>query len=225
MGVPGIMHWKYIGVFFRNHDTTITESELVVFIRAEVVDVGYQGDTRDIMAQSTVNELLEQIPHATPAPVIASCCDPYCPYHNPRPRYTGDYAGEQPVHSYEYYHSTPMPTQPYETVPPPADPAMQSAPSVLPDSPQPVQPSLDNADFGVPPPVVIDEMARRYQQYRTNVARLPAVTQVTPRQSERPPTVVLPYRQAGNIPNNGNNRAASSAMRTPPTNAAGTFNR
>lgn len=223
MGVPGIMHWKYLGVFFRNHNTTITESELVVFIRAEVVDVGYQGDTRDIMAQSTVNELLEQIPHATPAPVIASCCDPYCPYHNPRPRYTGDYAGVQPVHSYEYYHSTP--TQPNETIPTPADPATEPTPQVVPNSTLPVQPTLDNTNIEIPPPVIIDEMARRYQRFRTNVARLPDVRQVTPRQGEHPPTVVLPYRQASNIPNGNNYRAATSAMRTPPTNAAGSFNR
>ncbi len=219
MGVPGIMHWKYLGVFFRNHSTTITESELVVFIRAEVVDVGFQGDTRDIMAQSTVNELLEQIPHATPAPVIASCCDPYCPYHNPRPRYTGDFEGEQPVHSYEYYHSTPP--QSSETVPQPADPAMESAPSVAPALPLPVQPTLNNSNIEIPPPVIIDEMARRYQQNRANIARLPDVRQVTPGQSERLPTIVLPYRQAASPAPRGNYRTANSNMRTPPTGNAG----
>jgi hypothetical protein len=223
MGVPGIMHWKYIGLFFRNHNTTITESELVVFIRAEVIDTGYQGDTRDLMAHSTVNELLEQIPFASPAPVIDSCCDPYCPYHNPRPRYAGDYTGVQSVHGYEHDHSTPA--RPCETVPVPADPAMDSVPGVIPNTPIPAQSTLENSEVDLPPPVVIDEMARRYQKFQTNIVRLPDVSHVAPRQSQRLPTVVLPYRQAGKPWNSGNDRTASSIIRTPPTNAAGSLRR
>ncbi|HUG68972.1 MAG TPA: secretin N-terminal domain-containing protein [Pirellulaceae bacterium] len=219
MGVPGIMRWKYIGALFRNHNTTITESELVVFIRAEVVDVGFQGDTRDVMAYSTVNDLLEQIPFATPAPVIDNCCDPYCPYHNPRPRIPGEYTSVQPVHSYEFYH--PTPSQTFETVPTPADPALESAPPAASESPLPTPPAFENTNFEIPPPVVIDEMARRYEQFRTNVARLPDVRQVTPRREDRLPTVVLPYRQADTKPNGSNYRAANSNMRTPPTNATG----
>lgn len=215
MGVPGIMHWKYIGLFFRNHSTTITESELVVFIRAEVVDAGFQGDTRDLMAQSTVNDLLEQIPFANPAPVVADCCDPYCPYHNPRPRYSGDYAGMQPIHSYEYYHPT-QAAQPSDLLPSPAEPAPESSMPV-PSITLPPEPVLNNTEIQLPPPVIIDEMARRYYQNRGNVARLPDVRQVTPRQAERAPIVVRPYRQAMVPATNGNDyRTANSNNRIPP---------
>ncbi|MCA9144105.1 MAG: type II secretion system protein GspD [Planctomycetaceae bacterium] len=214
MGVPGIMHWKYIGLFFRNHNTTITESELVVFIRAEVVDIGFQGDLRDLATHSTTNSLLEQIPYATPAPVVDTCCDPYCPYHNPRPRYTGDFGGVTPVHGYEYYH--PTTGQPQEALPSPAEPAMESAPSQAPTISVPEQPTFNDTDIQLPPPVVIDEMARRYQQLRSNVARLPDVRQVSPRQAERPPIVVRPYRQASTVPNTNGYRTANSNNRTPP---------
>lgn len=213
MGIPGLMNWKHVGRLFRNHSTTVTESELVVIIRAEVVDIGFQGDVRDMMAYSTVNELLEQIPYATPAPVIPSCCDPYCPYHNPRPRYSGDLAGVQPVHSYEYYH--PTPSQSYETVPTPAEPPMQVP---RPGVEVPAVPPLEHSDINLPPPVIIDEMARRYRQSRGNLARLPNVSDVAPRQAERPPVVVPPQRQAAAPTYGGGYRTANSNMGTlPPT--------
>jgi len=211
-GVPGLMHWKYLGVFFRNHTTTVTESELVVFIRAEVVASGFQGDARDLMAQSTVNDLLEQIPYANPAPVVASCCDPHCPYHNPRPRFAGDYASAQPVHG--YYHSTPSPS--FDAVPTPVDPLIEPAqdagvqvPGVQDPGVQvPVEPAIENTNIELPPPVIIDEMARRYRQFRTNIARLPDVSQVNPRLARLPPEVVRPYRTAASPANSESNSSA-----------------
>ncbi len=217
MGIPGVMNWKHIGRLFRNHNTTITESELVVFIRAEVVDVGFQGDVRDMMAHSTINELLDQVPYATPLPVIPSCGDPYCPYHNPRPRYAGDAASMQPVYGYEHYH--PTPAQSYESVPIPAEPVIKEP---RPAVEVPAPPSLKDTEIGLPPPVVIDEMARRYRQTQINVARLPNVRDVAPRQAERPPVVVPPHRQAAAPTNGSGYRTANSNMRTlPPTTATG----
>jgi general secretion pathway protein D len=219
MGVPGIMHWKHFGRMFRNHNTTVTESELVVFIRAEVVDAGFQGDARDLMAQSTVNELVEQIPFANSAPVIDSCRDPYCPYHNPRPRYAGDTTGMKPTHSYEYYHSKPtpaygIPTQSYDRVPTPAEPEIQP----IQDSGMqtPLQPVIEHANIELPPPVVIDEMARRYGQFRTSIARLPNVSQAAPRIAARPPVVVRPHRDAATPTNGTSYRTANSSMRMLP---------
>ncbi|MBC8352927.1 MAG: type II secretion system protein GspD [Planctomycetes bacterium] len=221
MGVPGIMNWKHIGRLFRNHNTTITESELVVFIRAEVVDASFPGEVRDQMAHSTVNDLLEQIPFANPAPVIASCRDPYCPYHNPRPRFSGDVYGMKPSHSYEYYHSTP--SQSFDVAPTPARQAMEPVPE---SSNLPTLPAVDDSSVELPPPVVIDEMARRYRQYRTNVARLPDVTRVAPRQAQRTPIVVRPYRQAATPANGRNYRTANSTMRgLPPTTGIGSTRR
>ncbi|MDA1055207.1 MAG: hypothetical protein O3C40_32700 [Planctomycetota bacterium] len=216
MGVPGLMNWKHFGRFFRNHNTTVTESELVVFIRAEVVDTGFQGDARDLMAHSAVNDLLEQIPFATPDPVIASCRDPYCPYHNPRPRFTGDYEGMKPTHGYEYYH--PTPAQSYDAVPTPAVPPSDPAPR--PSVQVPLEPTIENTGVELPPPVIIDEMARGYQRFRSNVARLPDVREVTPRQVQRTPIVVQPYRQAAIPTREDSYRTTNSNMRPlPPTTA------
>ncbi len=220
IGIPGLKDLKYVGLFFRNHDTTISESELVVFIRAEVVDVGYQGEARDLMAHSTVNDLLEQIPYATPAPIIDSCKDPYCPYHNPRPRFSGDYQSVAPVHNYDYYHPTeadsygqPVPAQqsvPAEQfVPTPADPVIESLPPSVPEVQIQEGPTTESVNFRLPPPVIIDEMARRYQQRRGSIARLPEV----PRSASQPaPIVVRPTsRQA--MPPNRTPRTANSAPR------------
>lgn len=226
MGVPGLMNWKHLGKLFRNHDTTVSESELVVFIRAEVVDAGFQGDARDLMAHSTVNQLVDQIPYATPAPIVDSCTDPYCPYHNPRPRYSGDYKGMTPVHNYEYYHSTPsqsyeqplyqqqMPSQ--QMTPTLADPVVEPTPQAAPESPAQEAKPLESVNFQLPPPVIIDEMARRYQQRQGVIARLPDVTGAAARMSRPAPIVVRPSRQAS-APNrtphtaNTSNRFAPAA--------------
>lgn len=212
MGVPGLMHWKYLGRLFRNHNTTVTESELVVFIRAEVVDVGFQGDVRDIMAHATVDELLERIPYATPAPVIPSCGDPYCPYHNPRPRCAVDHTGKAIVHDYEHFH--PTASESYEFVPTPAERPLESAPN----PPKPEGSAHDARAPRLPPPVVIDEMARRYQQNRSSVARLPDVAPADSRQARQTPIIIGPFRQAARPAPSGAYRTANSNMSAlPPT--------
>ncbi|MEO8493720.1 MAG: secretin N-terminal domain-containing protein [Planctomycetota bacterium] len=216
MGVPGVMNWKYLGVFFRGHNTTVTESELVVFIRAEVVESGFQGDARDMMAQATVNDLLEQIPFASPAPVIAACHDPYCPYHNPRPRYSGDLTNIQPVYDYDHYHPTPVsPTQDAQGLP---ESGSQAPAAPVLNERIPAVPVIESRNIHLPPPVIIDEMAFRYRQQRSNVARLPDVSDERPRQADLTPVVVRSFRQAAAPASDGSYRTANSRMQAlPPT--------
>ena len=91
-GIPGLMNWKYIGKLFRNHDTTVTDSELLVFIRTEIILPDCTGYPREQMALAAAEERLAQIPPATNYPFIPPCTDPHCPYHCPRP-YGGPPAG------------------------------------------------------------------------------------------------------------------------------------
>lgn len=268
-GVPGIMHWKYIGRLFRGHEATVTESELVVFIRAEVVEASFPGDPRDQSAHATVEELVNQIPFATPAPIVGSCADPYCPYHNPRPRVTGEIPYDY-KHPHAHYHESPvqvhqqgaewLPAQPMQTDPnqpapsramqplpdpvisnqsvstPAGNPAAEQAPSVTPDAapadggvePSPVdvnpaetgQPT--DVHFDTPPPVIIDEMARRYRNGRVALRRLPSVGPQSPRQAQQaPPIVLTPNRQATAQPPRVQNYRTANANRRltplPPT--------
>jgi general secretion pathway protein D len=90
-GIPGMMHWKYLGFLFRDHDTTVTDSELLVFIKTEVISPACLLP-REQAAVMVANERLDEIPHASHEPFIPPCNDPWCPYHNPR----GGYSPEGP---------------------------------------------------------------------------------------------------------------------------------
>lgn len=85
-GIPYLMHWKHFGKFFRAHATTIVESELVVFIKPEIVYPNTLGDPHDEAAANVTVSTLEQLPLAQDGPFIPYCHDPNCPYHHPRPR-------------------------------------------------------------------------------------------------------------------------------------------
>jgi hypothetical protein len=246
-GVPGLLHWKHIGRLFRGHEASVTESELVVFIRAEVIETSFPGDPRDQMAHTTIEELLNQIPYATPAPVVADCTDPYCPLHNPRPRIVGDYpmdakctqghphgtpvqghpAGNSYPHQSQTTQGAPTPQAPMTHTPPvnmppasqvemrptpPVDASQQQSfeaqprPTLAPNPAPSGEPSArapgpayntEGEALHIPPPVIIDEMARRYRSGRVQMTRLPSVQSDSVRQAEQPaPIVVRPSRQA-----------------------------
>jgi hypothetical protein len=212
-GVPGVLHWKYFGRLFRGHEATVTESELVVFIRAEVVESSFPGDPRDQMSHSTVEELLNQIPYANSAPVVGTCNDPYCPYHYPRQRSFGEYPADS-KHAPGHHYKTPVQAHPHGDVyqsdgqrhPSEPTPAVDSrsgapVPSVL-HSPEPPVPTVRGAnDSGsgsvqIPPPVIIDEMARRYRNGNAAISRLPIGRRETTQLAQQPtPIVVQPNRQ------------------------------
>ena len=271
-GVPGILHWKYLGRLFRGHEASVTESELVVFIRAEIIETSHPGEPRDQAAHSTLEELLNRIPYSNPAPVVGSCGDPYCPLHNPRPRHYGEHPVDykcthdhkHPVQTYSSWDPHTVQGEPFEPTPavnmnrtpavepilapdvttnrtpaidtgqqpsfstsqPPSvetgqQPSVEtgqqpSVDTIRPphvDTGQPTPPALNpegapespaippyNAEedaVHIPPPVIIDEMARRYRSGQAVMSRLPSVNGPVSLQAERvAPIVVRPNRQA-----------------------------
>jgi len=210
-GVPGIKNWKFFGVFFRDHETTVSESELVVFIRAEIVGPSYAGDPRDEIAHSTVDQTLEQVPYANPGPVVPTCRDPYCPLHYPRPPVYADTAfdyktSHEPFqqtapHAVIYPDRDPARLPPATDSPPPIPlegdvsdgPALESEPTQPPSA---LPPPAASEDFRSPPPVITDELTRRQIEGRLRISRLPHPRQELRPQGQQAPVVVRPSRQA-----------------------------
>lgn len=85
-GVPYLRDMRFIGKLFRNHDTQVRESELIVFIRPEVITPFDCGRPRQRVAAKTSSYELDAIAHATLCPQLPCCKDPNCPNHHPRPR-------------------------------------------------------------------------------------------------------------------------------------------
>lgn len=85
-GVPYLKDLKYIGKLFRGHDTEIRESELVVFLKPELVTPYSRGSWREQQAGTVATDYLDRIPYAENVPQSPCCKDPLCPHHFPRPR-------------------------------------------------------------------------------------------------------------------------------------------
>jgi len=96
-GVPYLKELKWIGKLFRSHSTEVVESELIVFLRPELITPCYSGTPREQIAAEVMNDQLNRIPHAEPGPIIPCCRDPYCPNHHPRPRINGGGPGWEMV--------------------------------------------------------------------------------------------------------------------------------
>lgn len=92
-GVPGIMRWKHLGKLFRSHSTTVQESELIVFLRPEITTPRSLGTEREGAALCVTHHKLDSTNWPTTLPVVPNCCDPYCPYHNPRARFINPQQG------------------------------------------------------------------------------------------------------------------------------------
>ncbi|MFK8110796.1 MAG: type II secretion system protein GspD [Rubripirellula sp.] len=88
-GVPGLRDIKYIGKLFRSHDTEIRESELIVFLKPEIVTPYFGGTPREQAAACMTRDVLDAIPHADNVPQTPCCYDGNCPNHHPRPRING----------------------------------------------------------------------------------------------------------------------------------------
>ena len=95
-GVPGVKNWKHVGALFRDHDTSVRESELLVFLKPEICEPGVQR-VRECMTRAHLDQTLERLPVPTDESMIPYCGDKYCPLHHPRPRVTGLPAGEPTV--------------------------------------------------------------------------------------------------------------------------------
>ncbi len=194
-GIPGLMNLKYIGGLFRSHRTSIEESELVTFIHTEIVDADYKGLLREQVAAEVVNETLDRIPIAGHSPYVPPCNDPYCPIHNPRPKYWVGNMLEPGPHTFGHPAGAPPIIQPYrdyEPLPPVqgqrieaagngnVSPTLRSAPATTPLRPTPPAdgpaPNETKVNPQNPPPVKIDENARRVMGNRLVLFRLPKVT-------------------------------------------------
>ncbi len=88
-GVPWLKDRKYIGALFRSHNTEVKESELIVFLKPEMVDTYGPNRPREDRAACVATVELDAIPYADHCPQSPYCRDPYCPNHVPRPRING----------------------------------------------------------------------------------------------------------------------------------------
>lgn len=86
-GIPGLMRWKKLGKLFRDHDTTVSESELIVFLRPEITTPDTLGTNRQAAALCVGEQALDRLNWPSQMPIVPDCKDPYCPYHNPRARF------------------------------------------------------------------------------------------------------------------------------------------
>ncbi|MEM9644581.1 MAG: type II and III secretion system protein [Planctomycetota bacterium] len=88
-GVPFLKDIKYVGRLFQSHDTEVRESELIVFLKPELITPYYGGTLREQRAACVGVQQLDAIPYASRRPQVCCCKDPYCPNHHPRYRING----------------------------------------------------------------------------------------------------------------------------------------
>lgn len=183
-GMPKVNKMKYFGKLFSNHDTEIRESELVVFIQAEIVEVGFQGDLREQMAKTTVDQMVGQMPLPSPAPVVDCCNDANCPIHFPRTRGGSEYVAPVDPHIHPPAHEGEIPAPQYEPVPATPEAAHGPplpGPELTPHEArgrQPQQPAAVPrmpADPHMPPPVIFEETASLQPRRQPVMSRLPSV--------------------------------------------------
>ncbi|NOY43198.1 MAG: type II secretion system protein GspD [Planctomycetes bacterium] len=63
-GIPFLKDIRYIGPLFRSRDTTVRESELIIFIMPEIIDYDQASLAREYLAQETIGCRLQRIPKA-----------------------------------------------------------------------------------------------------------------------------------------------------------------
>lgn len=221
-GLPGLSKIKYFGALFRDHDTTVSESELLVFIKAEIIPMGSGGTPRDEAAREVAQDLLDHVPVASRGPITPYCGDPYCPYHHPRPWGSalppsactacadGESVGHVITDSPGYY----APAAPgYEVLPVP------STSEQLPSNTQVPRPAATGNAGGPPMPVITDEARRRrLESQRTALRRLPAVNDNQRSRDAERTTPRLPSAQARPVaPPRSDRRMTNTALRPQPT--------
>ncbi|MEM8667012.1 MAG: secretin N-terminal domain-containing protein [Planctomycetota bacterium] len=161
-GIPYLQDVKYVGKLFRSHDTEIRESELVVFLKPEIITPCYTGKPREFTASSFAEQQLDRIPHAEEGPMLIRSHDPHClnPINRqPRPRANG--GSESLMYSSRGYESSaPLYEAPStEHLQPSQHPSRATEPAPQEDAPTPfsVQVSIKE----VLPPVHIDPRGMR----------------------------------------------------------------
>lgn len=143
-GIPKLMRWKRLGKLFREHDTSIQESELIVFLRPEISLPETLGKDREAAGLCVAHKLLDRLNWPTEMPVVPCCGDPHCPYHNPRSRFVRP-AYSEPAMDYstfqeEFLPPAAVPPPPFEfpEIPASAEPG-ESAPEANENAENPPQ--------------------------------------------------------------------------------------
>ncbi|WP_160148180.1 type II secretion system protein GspD [Rubripirellula obstinata] len=116
-GVPFLKDVKYIGKLFRSHDTEIRESELIVFIKPEIVTPYDCGNARQREAAYISNRQLDEIPHAQEQSMIPCCNDKHCPNHHPTCRANGGSEGLKYTEALRFGECDPVTHPTYESPP------------------------------------------------------------------------------------------------------------
>ena len=163
-GIPYLKDMKYVGRLFRSRNTTVRESELVVFIMPEIITYAEDPSRRQQIAEETLRCRLDQVPEAEGCP---PCC------RRLPPEMTLDEFDELPPNDGES-----LPTEDDSTASHPLPPVRQ--PDDLPPLSAAAIPSAE-FQFGV---------AGRAELVRTLVAegrlrRLPIVSPGEPQLAER----------------------------------------
>jgi general secretion pathway protein D len=107
-GIPYLKDIKHFGKLFRSHDADVRESELIVFLKPEIITPVDFGELRQQRAACIASKQLDAIPYAETRPITPCCKDPYCPNHCPRCRINGgsrqlEMMGGSGLNSYEVY--------------------------------------------------------------------------------------------------------------------------
>ena len=84
-GIPGLKDIRKIGRLFGAHDSSLSESELIVFLRPEIITPYSLLRPREYAAADVSNYHLNQIPVADYCPMVPDCKDCHCVYHHRRP--------------------------------------------------------------------------------------------------------------------------------------------
>jgi len=63
-GIPYLKDVRFIGPLFRSRNTTVRESELIIFLMPEIVGYDQAGSKREYLAQQTINCRLDRLPMA-----------------------------------------------------------------------------------------------------------------------------------------------------------------
>ena len=116
-GVPFLKDMKHFGKLFRAHESQVRESELIVFIKPEIVVPCSLGSPRQERARCVSGCQLDQIPHATQTPQTPYCGNVNCPNHVPRPRVN---SGSRALQTHESV-SYPNEVSQIENMPSPSD--------------------------------------------------------------------------------------------------------
>ncbi|TWU49217.1 type II secretion system protein GspD [Rubripirellula reticaptiva] len=105
-GIPFLRDLKYVGGLFRSHDTEVRESELIVFLKPEIVTPYFTGTPREQRAAQVTECQLDQIPYAEACPQSPYCRDTRCPNHHPRPRLNAGSSGLMMIGGDGIYETT-----------------------------------------------------------------------------------------------------------------------